>query len=44
MRIDELPRSENIDDRRGARRRRGGGIGIGTLVVVALLAWALRRG
>jgi hypothetical protein len=41
MRIDELPRSENIDDRRGARIRRGGGIGIGTLVVLALLAWAL---
>ena len=41
MRIDELPRSENIEDRRGMRIRRGGGIGLGTLVVVALLAWAL---
>jgi predicted metalloprotease len=41
MRIDELPRSENIEDRRGTRIRRGGGIGLGTLVVVALLAWAL---
>ena len=40
MRIDELPRSENIEDRRGTRIRRGGGIGIGTLVVLALLAWA----
>ncbi len=40
MRIDELPRSENIEDRRGARIRRGGGIGIGTLVVLALVAWA----
>jgi predicted metalloprotease len=40
MRIDELPRSENIDDRRGVRMRRGG-IGIGTLVVLALIGWAL---
>ena len=40
MRIDELPRSENIEDRRGTRIRRGGGIGIGTLVVLALVAWA----
>ncbi len=40
MRIDELPRSENIDDRRGVRMRRGG-IGIGTLLVLALIGWAL---
>ena len=40
MRIDELPRSENIDDRRGVRMRRGG-IGIGTLLVVGLIGWAL---
>ena len=40
MRIDELPRSENIEDRRGMRIRRGGGIGLGTLVVLALVAWA----
>jgi hypothetical protein len=40
MRIDELPRSENIDDRRGVRMRRGG-IGIGTLLVLGLIAWAL---
>ena len=41
MRIDELPRSENIDDRRGVRMRRGGGIGIGMLVVLGLIGWAL---
>jgi predicted metalloprotease len=41
MRIDELPRSENIEDRRGARIRRGGGIGIGTIIVLALIGWAL---
>ncbi|MGZ9105871.1 MAG: KPN_02809 family neutral zinc metallopeptidase [Rhodoplanes sp.] len=40
MRIDELPRSENIDDRRGVRMRRGG-IGIGTLLVLGLIGWAL---
>ena len=40
MRIDELPRSENIEDRRGVQMRRGG-IGIGTLVVLALVGWAL---
>ncbi len=40
MRIDELPRSENIDDRRGVRMRRGG-IGFGTLLVLALIGWAL---
>ena len=40
MRIDELPRSGNIDDRRGVRMRRGG-IGIGTLLVLALIGWAL---
>ena len=41
MRIDELPRSENIDDRRGVRMRRSGGIGIGMLVVLGLIGWAL---
>lgn len=41
MRIDELPRSENIEDRRGARMRRRGGIGIGTIIVLALIGWAL---
>jgi predicted metalloprotease len=40
MRIDELPRSENIEDRRGVRMRRGG-VGIGTLLVLALIGWAL---
>jgi len=41
MRIDELPRSENIDDRRGVQMRRSGGIGIGMLVVLGLIGWAL---
>ena len=36
MRIDELPRSDNIEDRRGVRMRCGG-IGIGTLLVLGLI-------
>ena len=40
MRIDELPRSDKIEDRRGVRMRRGG-IGIGTLVILGLIGWAL---
>ena len=40
MRIDDLPRSENIDDRRGMRVSRGG-IGIGTIIVLGLIGWAL---
>src|SRR5262245_46534549 len=49
MRLDELPRSDRIEDRRaeggGGLRipggARGGGIGIGTLVVLGLIGWAL---
>ena len=46
MRLDQLPRSENVEDRRG----QGGGfrvpgarsgLGIGTVVVLGLLGWAL---
>jgi len=40
MRIDELPRSEKIEDRRAVRMR-AGGIGIGTLIVLGLIGWAL---
>jgi uncharacterized protein len=40
MRIDELPRSDRIEDRRAVRMRRGG-IGIGTLIVLGLIGWAL---
>jgi uncharacterized protein len=40
MRLDELPGSDRIEDR---RRIPGGraGLGIGTVVVLGLLAWAL---
>jgi predicted metalloprotease len=52
MRWDELPRSDNIEDRRGEAGDYGGGggfgfpigtggMGIGTLVVLGLLGWAL---
>jgi predicted metalloprotease len=44
MRIDELPQSERIEDRRGAPSRLPGGrggIGIGTVVVLGLIGWAL---
>lgn len=40
MRIDQLPRSDRIEDRRRVRMRRGG-IGLGTLIIVGLIAWAL---
>jgi predicted metalloprotease len=51
MRWDELPRSDNIDDRRGDGGGfggggggfpiGGGGLGIGTIVVLGLIGWAL---
>jgi len=44
MRLDELPRSENVEDRRGAGFRvpgGGGGLGIGTLVVLGLVGYWL---
>jgi hypothetical protein len=40
MRIDELPRSDKIEDRRGVRMRQGG-IGLGTLIILGLIGWAL---
>ena len=52
MRLDDLPESGNVEDRRGdgggwRRRRlrpadrRRGGLGIGTIVVLGLIGWAL---
>ena len=40
MRLDELPKSARIEDRRGSPVARGG-IGIGTIVVLAVIGWAL---
>ena len=47
MRLDELPRSDNIEDRRGESSSAGGfsipggrgGLGIGTIVVLGLVGW-----
>jgi predicted metalloprotease len=44
MRLDQLPRSENVEDRRGASFRipgGRGGLGIGTIVVLALVGYWL---
>src|SRR5499426_2280704 len=46
MRLDELPRSDNVEDRRGAGSGgfpmgRAGGIGIGTIIILGLVGWAL---
>src|SRR5262249_8792657 len=44
MRIDELPQSDRIEDRRGGLSGLPGGrggIGIGTIVVLGLIGWAL---
>jgi predicted metalloprotease len=43
MRIDELPKSDRIEDRRGLGGLAGGrgGLGIGTVLVLGLLGWAL---
>lgn len=40
MRLDDLPESSNYQDRRGSRRARAGGIGLGGLLIVGLLSWA----
>jgi uncharacterized protein len=46
MRLDELPRSDRVEDRRGDRSgglwtRRSGGVGIGTLILLVIVGWAL---
>ena len=44
MRLDELPKSDRIEDRRGGLSGfpgGRGGIGIGTIVVLGLIGWAL---
>jgi uncharacterized protein len=40
VRLDELPTSDRIEDRRGLTAGRAG-LGIGTVVILGLLAWAL---
>jgi predicted metalloprotease len=46
MRLDELPRSDKVEDRRGSgsggfSMRRGGGIGLGTIILCVIVGWAL---
>jgi uncharacterized protein len=44
MRLDELPQSDRIEDRRGglsSSAGRRGGLGIGAIVVLGLIGWAL---
>jgi predicted metalloprotease len=39
MRLDDLPTSDRIEDRRGLPGGRAG-LGVGTVVILSLLAWA----
>jgi uncharacterized protein len=46
MRLDELPQSDSVEDRRGTGpsgfpMRRAGGIGLGTIIILAIAGWAL---
>ena len=41
MRLDDLPTSDRIEDRRGRLPGGRAGLGIGTVVILGLLAWAL---
>ena len=41
MRLNELPRSNRVEDRRHMTAGRAGGIGIGGVVVLGLIGWAL---
>jgi len=41
MRWEDFRRSDNIEDRRGQRGVRAGGIGIGTVLILGLVGWAL---
>ena len=41
MRLDQLPKSTRVEDRRGLPAGRAGRVGIGTVVVLGLIGWAL---
>jgi predicted metalloprotease len=41
MRYDQLPRSERVEDRRRLPMGRAGGIGLGTLIILGFIGWAL---
>src|SRR5262245_4186677 len=43
MRFDQLPRSDRVEDRRGegSRLGRGAGLGLGTIIILGLIGWAI---
>jgi predicted metalloprotease len=41
MRFDQFPRSDNVEDRRGSPMGRAGGVGLGTIIILGLISWAL---
>src|SRR5215510_1598199 len=43
MRIDQLPRSDRVEDQRGRgfTAGRAGGLGLGTIILLGLAGWAL---
>ncbi len=41
MRWDDFRASENVEDRRGMGMRGAGGLGIGTIIILTLIGWAL---
>src|SRR5262245_52137025 len=41
MRFDQFPRSDNVEDRRGSPMGRAGGIGLGTIILLGFIGWAL---
>ncbi len=41
MRLDELPRSDKVEDRRGMSMGHAGGMGIGTIILLVIVGWAL---
>jgi uncharacterized protein len=46
MRLDQLPRSDKVEDRRGSGpggfpMGRAGGVGLGTIILLVLIGWAL---
>ena len=46
MRLDQLPRSDKVEDRRGGGpggfpMGRAGGVGIGTIILLVIVGWAL---
>ena len=41
MRLDGRRESSNVDDRRRSTTKKAGGLGIGGLIIVGLITWAM---